>query len=398
MKKSYLMIAVAATMFVACQDTDTFKDINNTEGPSISFSTYTQKATRAENSDSTYALDLKDHHLTFKVWGYKNTDKKAVFDGDSVGYSNSKWSYLVNRYWDKTATTYEFYAFAPENAPLSFNGVTDDITTQKSGYFAITSAYSKVGANRSPMDKATPVVVWNDFVNSTYEDVDLMIADTCRLSGSSLITAQKNQVTLNFIHILSRLNVTIKTIEGFNPEVATDDSICIDSIIISNFAHAGTFSEIQGNVSKNDLQAGATERWTPSNLTDYKYEIDYTATLNPTYAIEALMIPQEVVQDTINLDGTIPQEAINADASYLKIAYSIYSYNPKNSLKSANKEHYIAYYNLAKIFGIQNVGDKLEFNEGWQNTLNITISPAIIKFDAKVAPWADQKIDSLIVY
>ena len=177
MKKSYLIIAAAAAMFAACGDTDTFKEINNTEGPSISFSTYTQKATRAENSDSTYALDLKDHHLTFKVWGYKNTDSKAVFDGDSVGYSNSQWSYLKNRYWDKTATTYEFYAFAPENAPFTFNGV-NDIDTQKDGYFSITSAYNKVGENVSPMNSGDPVSVWKNHANfivnsgdATSEDV-----------------------------------------------------------------------------------------------------------------------------------------------------------------------------------------------------------------------------------
>lgn len=395
MKKSYLIIAAAAAMFAACGDTDTFKEINNTEGPSISFSTYTQKATRAENSDSTYALDLKDHHLTFKVWGYKNTDSKAVFDGDSVGYSNSQWSYLKNRYWDKTATTYEFYAFAPENAPFTFNGV-NGIDTQKDGYFSITSAYNKAGENVSPMNSGNPVSVWKDYANT---DVDIMIADTCRLSGAGLITAQNNKVTLNFIHILSRLNITIKTINGFDPTEDTNDSICVDSIIISNLVQAGTFAETTGNVNANDLQAGTTKRWTASgNNDEYKYAIDYTATLSPTYTIEALIIPQEVVQDTINLDGTYPAETVDATASYIKIAYSIYSYNPKNNKKSENKEHYIAYYNLAKIFGIQNQGDKLAFNEGWQNTLNITISPALIKFDAKVAPWADQKIENLTVY
>lgn len=397
MKKSYFIIASAAALFAACTDNDSFKEINNTEGPQISFSTYAQKATRAENSDSTYTLDLKDHHLTFKVWGYKNTDKKAVFLGDSVGYSttDSQWSYLINRYWDKTATTYEFYAFAPENAPLSFNGV-DEIETQKNGYFTINSSYSKAGANRSPKNAGTPVLVWNDFDDTTDEDVDLMIADTCRLSEAALIAAQADKVTLNFIHILSRLNITIKTIDGFDPTVATDDSICVDSIIISSFAHAGTFSEIQNSVDANALRAGTTKRWTATNLEKYRYDIDYTATKDPIYTVEALMIPQEVVKDTINLDGTYPTGAEN-DASYIKIAYSIYSYNAKDGKKATNKEHYIAYYNLAKIFGIQN-GDKLAFNEGWQNTLNITISPQIIKFDAKVAPWADQKIEDLTIY
>ena len=397
MKKSYLMIAAAAALFAACAQNDTFREINNTEGPAISFSTYAQKTTRAENSDSTYRLNLKDHHLTFKVWGYKNTETNAVFDGDSVGYSNSKWSYLFKRYWDKTATTYEFYAFAPENAPFTFDGVSS-IATQKDGYFKITSAYSKTGANRSPMTEGTPVAVWNDFNDATDEDVDLMIADTCRLSGPALIAAQGDKVSLNFIHILSRLNITLKTTtEGLDKTVATDDSLCVDSIIITNFAHAGTFDETQGNVTANELQAGTTDRWTPTDIDEYKYEIDYTVTTDKTYAIEALLIPQEIVKDTINLDGSFPAGA-DVDAPYIKISYSIYSYNPQDGTKAANKEHFTAYYNLAKVFGVATNGDKLAFNEGWQNTLNITISPAIIQFDANVAPWADKTTEEVTVY
>lgn len=394
MKKIILSIVSTAALFAACVENDSFKEVTVTEGPQISFSTYTEKATRAENSDTTYSLDLKDHHLTFKVWGYKNTDAKAVFNGDSVGYSNNAWSYLINRYWDKTATAYEFYAFAPENAPFQFNGVTD-IASQNKGYFTINSAYNKAGENISPKKYTTPIVVWKD---SAKVDVDLMIADTCRLlPGSGLEAAQADKVTLNFIHILSRLNITIKTITGFDPNEADNDSICVDSIIISNLAHAGTFNETQGNVNANDLRAGTTRRWTPSDAKDYRYDIGYTATLDKIYAVEALMIPQEAIKDTINLDGTFPDGA-KANAPYIKIAYSIYSYNPKDSNKANNKEHYIAYYNLAKIFGVKTTGEKLAFNEGWQNTLNITISPASIKFDAKVAPWADQKIEDLTVY
>jgi len=398
MKKSYLLIAAAAAIFAACADMDNFKEISKTEqGAEIAFSTYTQKATRAENSTSAYgAFDLKDHHETFRVWGYKNTEADAVFNGDSVGYNTSstnsatKWGYLFNRYWDKTATTYEFYAFAPYDAPFSFDGVSS-IATQKDGYFKITSAFDKVGDNVSPKNAASPVASWKGL---TTDNVDLMIADTCRLTDDALKNAQNGKVQLNFIHILSRLNITIKTIDGFDPTVATDDSLCVDSIIISNFAHAGTFSEIQGNVDANQLKAGATERWTSSNVKKYRYDLDYTATTSPIYAVEALMIPQTIVKDTINLDGTYPTGA-NVNAPYIKIAYSIYSYNPQDGSKETNKEHFTAYYNLAKVFGIKTNDSTLEFNEGWQNTLNISISPATIKFDASAAPWATFKNEDL---
>ncbi|MBO7050501.1 MAG: fimbrillin family protein [Bacteroidaceae bacterium] len=403
MKKSYLMIAAATAMLAACSSNDTIKEvIIESEGPQISFSTYAQKATRAENSDSTYKLNLSDHHLTFKVYGYKNTADEAVFAGDSVGYSSSKWSYVRNRYWDKAATTYEFYAFAPESAPFTFNGVTN-VATQKNGYFTITSSYNKVGDNVSPMNSQKPLISWKDLntakTDTKTPDIDLMIADTCRLSGAELKAAQvpeTGKVTLNFIHILSRLNITLKTIADLNPEDPTLDSLCVDSIVISNFAHAGTFSEIQNNVGAAALQAGTTQRWTATDKASYKYILDYTATLNPIYAIEALMIPQEIVKDTINLDGTFPTGA-DEDAPYIKIDYSIYSYNTKDGSKLTNKEHYTAYYNLAYVFGEKTDGNKVAFNEGWMNTLNITISPTTIKFDAKVAPWAEKLNEDLTI-
>ena len=393
MKKSYLMIAAAATLLTACMDNDTFREINETEGPAISFSTYAQKATRAENSDSTYKLNLYDHHTTFKVYGFKNTDATPVFNGDSVGYSNSAWSYATKKYWDKGATTYEFYAFAPDKAPFDFYGV-DGIDSQKDGNFKITTPFNKVGDNVSPKNSPTPVASWKDLAT---DNIDLMIADTCRLSGASLTAAQTGSVTLQFIHVLSRLNITVQTINDLDPSVATNDSLCVDSIVITNIAHAGTFDEVKAGVNAAALRNGTHERWTATDKEQYKYVLDYTATPNPVYVIESLVIPQTVVKDTINQNGTFPNGA-NVNAPYIKIDYSIYSYNSKDGTKNTNKQHYTAYYNLAKIFGIKTTDETLAFNEGWQNTLKITISPAIINFDGQVAPWADKGAKELTIF
>ena len=160
-------------------------------------------------------------------------------------------------------------------------------------------------------------------------------------------------------------------------------------------AHSGSFSEIQGSVDAAGLRAGTIARWTPADLGSYEYPIDYKATLDPNYVIEALMIPQEILSDTINLDGTFPTDATTT-APYIKIEYSIYSYNKEDQTKTAHEE-YVAYYNLAKLFKIAK-GSKLAFNEGWQNTLNITIAPETIKFDGMVAPWADEKTEDLTIY
>jgi len=314
-------------------------------------------------------------NTSLKIWGFKSytanqSSWNTVFDGTVIKSSDycNTW-----RFWDKNATTYDFYAVAPENAPIAFNRSTD-ISSQRKGYFTIESAYSKVGSNRSPMNSTDPVVVWNDFNDNTDYDVDLMIADPCCLSGDALVTAQNNGVSLGFNHILSRLNITVKTVDVLTQGINT---LYVNSITISNIAHAGTFSEIQDGANDNELQAGTTKRWTQSNYGEYKYNLNYKATLYPTYIIEALVIPQEIVQDDIYLDGRYPDGA-DENAPYIKIDYSI------------GGERFITFYNLAKVFGVQNKGDKLAFNEGWQNTLNITIRPEGILFDnATVAPWSD---------
>lgn len=297
MKKSYLMIAAAAVLFAACSSNDTFKDINNAEGPMIGFSTYAQKATKAENSGENYSLDLKDHHTTFRVWGYKNTSATAVFNGEEVRYESSKWSYTNNRYWDKAATTYEFYAYAPSTTGVfTFNGVTN-VATQNAGYFTIASAYTKAGENVSPKNATTAKATWS----GANTDVDLMIADVAEYTGSTLTSAMANKVTLNFIHILSRMNITLKASDDFFPKVANGDKIHVSNITIGHMNNSGTFDE--SDASGSTLSSGTHTRWTASGDNDYSYDINYDATQAANYVIETLIIPQTAGVEEITLNG-----------------------------------------------------------------------------------------------
>ena len=121
MKKSYLIIAAAAALFAACSDNDSFKEINNQQGSdAITFSTFTSKQTRAENSDALYTWAFLNNHTSFQVWAFKDiapAADKAVFAGDVVAVSgtvaDTKYEYSPLRFWDKTAGKYHFYAAAP---------------------------------------------------------------------------------------------------------------------------------------------------------------------------------------------------------------------------------------------------------------------------------------------
>jgi hypothetical protein len=103
----------------------------------------------------------------------------------------------------------------------------------------------------------------------------------------------------------------------------------------------------------------------------------YTATTDANYVVEALIIPQTAGVEAIELDGSTDETK-----PYIAISYSVY-----NSTETTHEE-FVAYYNLATLFG-KNGSQTLAFNEGWQNTLNITIEPGLISFDAKVAAWDD---------
>ena len=89
---------------------------------------------------------------------------------------------------------------------------------------------------------------------------------------------------------------------------------------------------------------------------------------------QGLMIPQAAAVETINLDGS---NIASATAPYIKIVYTI------------DDETFTYYYNLATIFTASGSDPAdLNFYEGWQNNLWITIDPKAILFDASVYKWA----------
>lgn len=391
MKKSILLIAAVALGFAACSDVDTLKkDIQVTDGMAISFSTFSEKLTRGatENSDTTYSWVFYNHHNDFQVWSYKNTSTEKVFDGDSVTVTkknaNSTVTYVYEysplRYWDKAAEKYEFYAAAPKDKD-GWEFVAPTQEDQKNGYFKTSSELTGTNLAWTPATEYA-----QSFKDSA--DVDKMIA-----APTTVLYANFNKpVQLNFIHILSRLNVTIK-----KDTVLSKQIVKIEKFEVKNLLSEGDFDE---NTTVANLAKGSNDRWTPGSN-----KVTYAATTatdtaklfkvqeDPYYIIESLVIPQDAELENIALDGkartveTTTYTAIeSATKPYFVITYQIWDGDTKHK-----PEKFTAYYNLATVFS----GDtpaKLEFNEGWQNTLNLTIKPSTIDFTAEVAAWADNEV------
>lgn len=355
MKKQYFLMAMAATMFAACSQTEVIDEVvDNSTPKAIGFTTYTEGQTRAENSTGLYNWDLEDHHKTFNVWAYKNVSDTKVFNGDVVTHNGTDWGYANTRYWDKAATSYEFYAAAPNGFNWVLN--TNGNNVQNDDYFTLED-YELVGDNFNTTD-------FTDAPTETFitlaKDKDLMIADKKKVETVNFY----KDVQLQFIHILSRLNVTIKK-EGIA------DQVNLVSLEVFNLNNTGDFQEVeivdntQGHI-----------RWTTNKTTsiNYRYVGNQEVETTAKYAIQALVLPQEVEFESVKLDG----DGITLNSKpFIKIVYTITS--------GTNVETFAAYYNLANAFGSS--AEKISFYEGWQNILNITIKPTAINFDATTAEW-----------
>lgn len=493
MKKQFLF-AVAVTMLTACVNTDTLNEIQSAD-PGIEFNTFVSKQTKAENSSATVATDLKSFNHTFSVWGnkYVKTTWTPVFgvtrdgSGNVTGYPGEKveysttsnslignWIYNPIRFWDKSATKYDFHAASPFN-PISTNPVgdvtcngwtlvnSDDPTKTMSftiNNFRVSGTNMATDPTNTTIDAAK--------VMASLDTEDLMIAEDILEHKDYSSTAQ---VQLHFIHLLSRLNIGIRKDAKLN-----DFVVKLNSLKIYNMKSQGSFNEAQELIiAGTTLATGTQERWTkvtgntdkfaPGNM---KFEPnepqEITETTNYQYVYEGLVMPQTIgYSKTVLVNETpLPASYLYIDGSnalstgetwsnpYIVIDYEIWTKNINYTEESAyaynqtlvtgsvptgwvttevinptTTNYYTAaeanahngalegkpsgfkttadietssqkvdgykyYFNLADVFGGDGTdANRIDFCEGWQNTLNITLSPVAIKFVPDVYKWEE---------
>lgn len=290
MKKSYFMMAAAATIFAACSETDFVNPVPETE-QEIGFENHVGKTTRAEIVDE-YALAAEGG---FVVWGYKTpTANKAwasattIFDEVNVFASaiageagaNTTWTYTNKKYWDKTST-YNFYAVAPYNpasGTYSISGAADGLIT-------ITDAQSALAS------------VSDDF---------LIDRDGAKgISGD----APHAKVSFDFNHVMAK--VTLKLLSG---DINEGDVITVTKLTMSGWnSNKGTF------VQDAEYEASTTniDEWTLTAGTDgtVTFNKDGGYTLNETTAVAVedsyIMVPQTIDASTLKftVDFTITYKA-----------------------------------------------------------------------------------------
>lgn len=445
MKKSFIIIAAAATLFAACAGNDSYKEIDKQENNAISFNTYTSKLTRAENSNETELNNLEAYNTTFRLWGNKYINKgdkdannnikydvtpifgydesandkfpgeKVEFKATEVSSLIGNWNYEPIRFWDKTASFYDFYAASPftpksttadgkEDKVWSFDDATKKISLAN---FTV-SGINRVTTATNGVDKLGVLTTVDKAAVMSFEEEDLMIStDIPRFTDYTYsTTAYANGVNLQFNHILSRLNIAIRK---KSPDL-DNYTVKLNSVKIYNMLKSGSFNEASANSESTPaLAEGTIARWTPGTDKFAPGTMVYTPAealvISSTsaasgasyqYVYEGLVIPQNVgfAKTVLVNDENKPAKHFVIDGSnataesapYIVINYEIGTGADDNYKKVDGYEYY---FNLADVFGAT-TDTGIDFCEGWQNTLKITLAPVAIKFDAEVYQW-DEK-------
>ena len=371
MKKNLLIVAAAALVLAGCTDSDILKkDINERNSVSdgaINFNAFTEKVTRAENSTAPYTQTFYNHQESFQVWARKsNQPNQEIFGGTKVivekSGANYTYTYAPERFWDKLAPKYHFYAAAPARTTAddwywTFHGegITSDATLNK-GYFSIDKKFTLNEVNLKHKDNggadgSLEKVFKNVQVSSTdtKKDVDLLIAAPAEVTQTYYNIATPNAVNLNFIHILSKLNVTIKTSLG--TVTPTDGSephtydVKLLAFEIKNVPNVGKFSEnpnylttsnnkqirwrlINSESNKTGILTGIKGLDNDNNITADAISVPYGT--SGKYIVESLFIPQEIKYQRVALDG-IAHDIIDSDEAVPYASYQAYQEAKNNN-------------------------------------------------------------------
>jgi hypothetical protein len=205
-------------MLTACVNTDTFREVNDSNESAIGFSTFSSKQTKADNSNASETDGLYIHHPDFNVWAWKfdvdANNWKAVWGRDNnnkaIGTVSSSdgtsWTASPIKFWDKSAGKYYFYAAAPASTNWILNdGSAAD--ADEDDFYLTYANYVLSGTNA--ITTATTTFT-ESFKPSSGTNEDLMIAENNQVERVTYNTQNPPAVTELFDHILSRLNITVK--------------------------------------------------------------------------------------------------------------------------------------------------------------------------------------------
>lgn len=351
MKKSYIILSVVAAAFAACSQNDIITEIADKEVP-VGFETFSGLATKSSASTV-----LEDYHETFGVWGYKTVSgtESAVMDPykvlyDDNGSGSHDWDYDGDnapatqflKYWDKTASKYEFDAYAPYSTNAS---IASHVISIASGQYAANENL------QTTLSKTLNTSVFTGVgASSTTASTDWMMADTYVRNATGTPAVMGSElVTLDFKHILSKVIVVVKTKADFPKDIN------ITSVSLDNVYGTGSYNGTAWTTSGTAVSvAGVTGTISDSNKTDGANNDNY-------YTIECLVMPQATAAPQFSVTYTIGTDT--------------------------------------EIFAVSNVAitNVTSFVAGTAYTITATIGPDPINFDCTVTDWTSNTTGAVVI-
>ncbi|WP_303037506.1 fimbrillin family protein [uncultured Duncaniella sp.] len=228
MFNKFLSYAAASLVLASCSSTDVLEE-NIAAGTAISFSSHVTNSSRAVTSDNLEKFQVYGGYTTASTSDYHTVFNAVAVSKDGDG----SWTYEgSSKYWVEGGT-YKFYAYSCENVALEKG----------------TPSFSQSGP-----DAGTFKI--SDFECSNGHQHDLVYASTNAITAKG---TGNSKVSLNFKHILSKVNAKFKS--GF----PSDFTVEISEAEFRNIYDKANFSssnELWSGQSRTIEYNAAENKWT----------------------------------------------------------------------------------------------------------------------------------------
>ena len=369
--KKLLILSAAVLGAVACSNT---YEVKTAPEKAIGFGTWTETLTKAHDPGATTNFVVGEK---FNVYGTKLVESTShdVFIGTTVektADSPETWTYAPLRFWDQSATSYTFYAVAPE-------GLLDG---------------SGASANTAGVFTSEPI----EFTDGSSEKTnikDILVAAKTTVTKTGAPAAfAKTPVNLPFYHIASLVDLKVQKHNDL--EVVGEDAknyikVAVSAISLSNIDGNGHFTvSAYGDTSPYAPVTNAST-WTEETgavKKTYNHTSGYvTATLPTDVNAVSANTPNALITKLVAMPQTFRTDG-SADQT-VTITYTIETCEGGNS---STTEPITASFDLKEFDNAQDyTNTESNYITGWlpgiHYTYIITIAANAITFTASIQDW-----------
>jgi len=338
------LIATAA-IFVACSSNEEVAPAPVEEEVAIGFSSNDVVGSTRADIDNTWMAAADATNGKFGVYGYKGvpgTDGTTeLFANEKVIRTSNDWTHTTVRYWDKNATNYHFYAYAPHMA---------------SGMAFSAGKFTFSGLNLFKAISTTAGVIDDICVATPLQSLSY---SACKV-GTDGTGALDGHVSFTFNHILSKLQF----------KYVTESLTGIASITLKKAEITiPTGTSVQWSQTAANAVAGKTSYTKGDASTVTQYDGSSNTTALPTSTTDLAASGDSYI--------VAPTKENDTYAIGIKVTYDIkYTDNKEEKGCVATGDIKIPVTNDESTSYVD-----MSFVQDYLYTVTVTVKPATIEFD-----------------